>query len=98
MNEQDVITRNKVRLVVKGYNQEEGINYDETFALVARLKAIRMLLTFASYIDFKLFQLDVKSTFLNGFIERRSILNNLRVLKILNFLTMCLSFQRLNMD
>ena len=47
MNEQGIITRNKERLVDKGYNQEEGIDYDETFATIARLEAIRMLLTFA---------------------------------------------------
>ena len=55
MNEQGVITRNKTRLVAKGYNQEEDIDYDETFALVVRLEAIRMLLAFASYMDFKLY-------------------------------------------
>ena len=69
MNEQCVITRNKARLVAKGYNQEEGIDYDETFAPVARLEAIRMLLAFTSFMDFKLYQIDVKSAFLNGFIE-----------------------------
>ena len=56
-------------MVAKGYNQEEGIDYDETFAPVARLEAIRILLAFASFMDFKLFQMDVKSDFLNGFIE-----------------------------
>ena len=55
MNEQGVITRNKARLVTKGYNQEEVINYDETFAPVARLEAIRMLLVFTSFMDFKLY-------------------------------------------
>ena len=55
MNEQGVITRNKARLVAKDYNQEEGIDYDETFTPVARLEAIRMLLTFASFMDFKLY-------------------------------------------
>ena len=69
MNEQGVITRNKARLVAKGYNQEEGIDYDETYAPVARLEAIRMLLAFASFMNFKLYQMDVKSAFLNGFIE-----------------------------
>ena len=55
--------------MAKGYKQEEGINYDETFAPVVRLEAIRMLLAFASYMDFKLFQVDMKSAFLNGFIQ-----------------------------
>ena len=53
----------------EGYNQEEGIDYEETYAPVARLKAIRMLLVFASIMDFKLYQMDVKSAFLNGFIQ-----------------------------
>ena len=69
MDEQGVITRNKARLVAKGYNQEEGIDYDETYAPVARLEAIRMLLAYASFMNFKLYQMDVKSAFLNGFIE-----------------------------
>ena len=70
IDEQGVITRNKARLVAKGYyNQEEGIDYDETYAPIARLKAIRMLLAYASYMNFKLYQMDVKSSFLNGFIE-----------------------------
>ena len=69
MDENGIIVRNKARLVVQGFNQEEGINYEETFALVARLEAIRMLLTFACFKDFILYQKDVKSVFLNGFIN-----------------------------
>ena len=69
MNEQGVITRNKARLVAKGYNQKESIDYDETFTPIVRLEAIRLLLAFASFMDFKLYQMDIKSTFLNGFIE-----------------------------
>ena len=61
MDEQGVITRNKARLVAKGYNQQEGIDYDEAYAPIARLEAIRMLLAFASFIDFKLYQMDIKS-------------------------------------
>ncbi len=64
-----LIIRNKARLVAQGYNQQEGIDYDETYAPVARLEAIRMLLAYACYKDFKLFQMDVKSAFLNGFIS-----------------------------
>ncbi|KAG5561088.1 hypothetical protein RHGRI_004190 [Rhododendron griersonianum] len=69
MDESGVVVRNKARLVAQGYNQEEGIDFDETFAPVARLEAIRMLLAFACYKNFKLFQMDVKSAFLNGFIS-----------------------------
>ncbi|GKB08071.1 retrovirus-related pol polyprotein from transposon TNT 1-94 [Tanacetum coccineum] len=56
-------------LVAQGYNQQEGIDYDETYALVARLESIRILLAYACALDFKLFQMGVKSAFLNGFIN-----------------------------
>ena len=63
MDENDIIVRNKARLVVQGFNQEEGIDYEETFAPIARLKAIWMLLAFACFKDFVLYQMDVKSAF-----------------------------------
>ncbi|GJT94910.1 retrovirus-related pol polyprotein from transposon TNT 1-94 [Tanacetum coccineum] len=56
-------------LVAYGYNQQDGIDYDETYAPVARLESIRILLAYACALDFKLFQMDVKSAFLNGFIN-----------------------------
>ena len=59
------IVRNKALLVAQGYSQEEGIDFDETFAPVARLQAIRMLIALASFMKFKLFQMDVKIAFLN---------------------------------
>ncbi|KAK9114554.1 hypothetical protein Syun_021351 [Stephania yunnanensis] len=68
-NEKGEIVRNKARLVAQGYNQEEGIDYEEAFAPVARLEAIRMLLAYACYNGFLLYQMDVKSAFLNGFIN-----------------------------
>ncbi|GJR36626.1 retrovirus-related pol polyprotein from transposon TNT 1-94 [Tanacetum coccineum] len=58
--------KNKARLVAQGYNQQEGIDYDETFAPVARLEAIRIFLAYAAYTGFMVFQMDVKSAFLNG--------------------------------
>ncbi|WVZ76264.1 hypothetical protein U9M48_024252 [Paspalum notatum var. saurae] len=64
-----MIVRNKARLVAQGFCQKEGIDYEETFAPVARLEAIRILLAFAASKGFKLQQMDVKSAFLNGFIE-----------------------------
>ncbi|GKC63564.1 retrovirus-related pol polyprotein from transposon TNT 1-94, partial [Tanacetum coccineum] len=66
MDEEEVVTKNTNRLVSKGYKQEEGIDYDETFAPVARLEAIRIFLAYASYMGFTIFQMDVKSAFLNG--------------------------------
>ncbi|WVZ64090.1 hypothetical protein U9M48_013659 [Paspalum notatum var. saurae] len=63
------IVRNKARLVAKGYSQVEGIDFGETFATVARLEAIRFLLAYASHHDMKLYQMDVKSEFLNGYIN-----------------------------
>ncbi|PKU76474.1 Retrovirus-related Pol polyprotein from transposon TNT 1-94 [Dendrobium catenatum] len=69
VNDSGVVVRNKARLVAKGYNQIEGIDFEETFAPVARLEAIRVLLAFACYKGFKLFQMDVKSAFLNGEIK-----------------------------
>ncbi|GJW70244.1 retrovirus-related pol polyprotein from transposon TNT 1-94 [Tanacetum coccineum] len=70
LDENGVVSRNKARLVAQGYNQQEGIDYDETYAPVARLEAIRILLAYACALDFKLFQMDVKSAFLNGFINK----------------------------
>ena len=71
LDESGIIVRNKARLVAKGYNQEEGIDYDETYAPGSRLEAIRLLLAFACIMDFRLFQMDVKSAFLNGLIEEK---------------------------
>ena len=66
MNEDGQIIRNKARLVCKGYSQIEGIDFEETFAPVACVEAIRMFLTFSYSKGFKIYQMDVKSTFLNG--------------------------------
>ncbi|KAJ9539156.1 hypothetical protein OSB04_031889 [Centaurea solstitialis] len=65
----NIIVRNKARLVAKGYRQQEGIDYDETFALVARLEAIRLFLAYAAYKDFTVFQMDVKTAFLYGHLK-----------------------------
>ncbi|GKA77302.1 retrovirus-related pol polyprotein from transposon TNT 1-94, partial [Tanacetum coccineum] len=69
LDENGVVSRNKARLVAQGYNQQEGIDYDETYAPVARLESIRILLAYACALDFKLFKMDVKSTLLNDFIN-----------------------------
>nr|GEX42943.1 copia protein [Tanacetum cinerariifolium] len=69
LDEKGIVSRNKARLVAQGYNQHEGINYEETYASFSRLESIRILLAYACALDFKLFQIDVKSAFLNGFIN-----------------------------
>ena len=68
-DEHGTVIRNKSRLVAQGYTQVKGIDFDETFALVARLESIRILLVIASHLNFKLYQMDVKSVFLNGMLQ-----------------------------
>jgi hypothetical protein len=65
-DEHGVVTRNKARLVAKGYSQVEGLDFDETYAPVARLESIRILFAYATYHVFKLYQMVVKSVFLKG--------------------------------
>jgi hypothetical protein len=65
-DEHGVFTRNKAQLVAKGYSQVEGLDFDETFAPVARLESIRMLLVYATHHSFNLYQMNIKSAFLNG--------------------------------
>ncbi|GJW14502.1 putative ribonuclease H-like domain-containing protein [Tanacetum coccineum] len=69
-DERGVVVRNKARLVAQGHRQEEGIDYDEVFAPVARLEAIRIFLAFASYMGFVVYQMDVKSAFLYGKVDK----------------------------
>ncbi|GJT01172.1 putative ribonuclease H-like domain-containing protein [Tanacetum coccineum] len=68
-DQRGIMIRNKARLVAQGYRQEEGVDYDEVFAPVARIEAIRLFLAHASYMDFTVYQMDVKSAFLYGTIE-----------------------------
>ncbi|GJV71647.1 putative ribonuclease H-like domain-containing protein [Tanacetum coccineum] len=68
-DERGIVIKNKARLVAQGYTQEEGIDYDEVFAPVARIEAIRLFLGYASIKDFVVYQMDVKSAFLYGKIE-----------------------------
>ncbi|GJW60208.1 putative ribonuclease H-like domain-containing protein [Tanacetum coccineum] len=68
-DERGIVIKNKARLVAQGYTQEEGIDYDEVFAPVSRIEAIRLFLAYASFKDFVVYQMDVKSAFLYGKIE-----------------------------
>ena len=67
--EHGIVIRNKSRLIAQGYTHVEGIDFNETFAPVARLESIRIFLPIASHLNFKLYQMDVKSAFLNGMLQ-----------------------------
>jgi len=69
LDEFGTITRNRARLVVQGYNQEEGIDYEETFAPIVRIEAIRILVAFTTHMEIRLYQIDIKSAFLNGYLK-----------------------------
>jgi hypothetical protein len=85
-DEHGVVTKNKARLVAKDYSQVEGLDFG-TFALIARLESIHILLAYATHHDFKLYQMDIKSVFLNVISKRKSVRNNLRALKMMKILT-----------
>jgi uncharacterized membrane protein YesL len=85
---------NKARLVAKGFSQVKGLDFGETFAPVARLEAIYILLAYASHHEMKLYQMDVKSAFLNGFINELAMLINLPGLKTLDILIMFIGCPR----
>jgi hypothetical protein len=68
-SEDGVVVRNKAKLVAQGFCHKEGVDFEETFAPMTRIESIRMLLAYAASKGFKLYQIDAKSTFLNGYIE-----------------------------
>nr|GEX12135.1 hypothetical protein [Tanacetum cinerariifolium] len=74
-DERDIVVRNKARLVAQGHRQEEGIDYDEVFALMARIEAIRIFLDFSSYMGFIVYQMDVKSAFMYSTIDEEVYLS-----------------------
>ena len=69
IDEEGNVIRNKARLVAQGYTQVEGVDFDETLVPIARIESIRVLLAFACHLKFKLYEMDMKSAFLNGFLE-----------------------------
>jgi hypothetical protein len=89
--------RNKARLVAQGFSHVEGLDFRETFAHVAHLEVIRILLAFATSRGFKLYQMDVKSVFLNGVIKEEVFVRQPPppVSRTPNILIECTSFQRL---
>jgi hypothetical protein len=80
--------------VAKGYSQVEGLDFVETFAPIAMIKSIHILLAYATYHDFKLFQMDVKSIFSMDPSRKRSMLRNLPASRMISILTMALSSVR----
>jgi hypothetical protein len=87
------VTRNKARIVAKGYSQVEGLDFDETYAPVDRLESIRILLSYATYHGFKLYQMDVKVPSSMDLSRKRAMLSNLPALKIVSTLTMIINSQ-----
>jgi hypothetical protein len=84
LNEQGQVVRNKARLVCKGYSQIEGLDFDETFAPVARLEAIIIFLSYACHKRFKFYQMDVKSSFINGDLNEEVYMEKLEGFELSN--------------
>jgi hypothetical protein len=100
-NKQDkhrVVTRNKARLVAKGYAQVAGLDFEETFAPVARLESIRILLAYVAHHSFRQFQMDVKSAFLNGPIKEEVYVEQPLALRMTGIPSMCTSSLWRSMD
>jgi hypothetical protein len=97
-DEHGVVTRNKTRLMAKGYAQVAGLDFDEAFAPMARLESIRTLLAYAAHHSFRLFQMDVKSAFLNGPIKEEVYMEQPLALRMNGTPTMCVSSLRRSMD
>jgi hypothetical protein len=100
-NKQDeygVVTRNKARLVAKGYAQVAGLDFEETFAPVARLEYIHILLVYATHHSFKLYQMDVKCAFLNGPIKEEVYVEQPLASRMTGTPIMCTSSLRRSMD
>jgi hypothetical protein len=97
-DEHGVVTRNKARLVAKGYAQVAGLDFEETFAPVARLESIRILLAYAAHHSFRLFQMGMKRAFLNGPIKEEVYVEQPLALRMTGIPTMYISSLRRSMD
>nr|GEU61892.1 retrovirus-related Pol polyprotein from transposon TNT 1-94 [Tanacetum cinerariifolium] len=100
-DETRIVIKNKAGLVAQGYNQQEGTYYDEIFALVVRLEAIRIFLAFATYMNFMVYQMDVKSAFLNGKLKEEVYVKQppgFESKRAMSFLTMSANWTKPLMD
>jgi hypothetical protein len=97
-DEHGVVTRNKPRLVAKDYAQVTGLDFEETFAPVSRLESIQIVLAYVAHHSFKLFQMDVKSAFLNVPIKEEVYVEQPLALRMIGILTMSTSSLRCSMD
>ena len=97
-DEEGNVIRNKARLVAQGYFQMEGVDYDETFALVSHMEPIRILLALACQLKFKLYQIDVKTTFLNRFLKEDIYVEQPKGLLIHTFQIMYYTSRKHSMD
>ena len=86
IDEDGIVTRNNAQLVAQGFTQLEGLDYEETFAHVSRLKAIRLFLAYASFKNFTVYEMDVKTAFLHGDLEQEVFLKQALDLNTKNFL------------
>ena len=77
-DEDGEIIQNKSRLVAQGYTQVEGVDFDESFALMAKLESIQIFMSIACTMNFKLYQMDVKCAFLNGYLNEEVFVEQLK--------------------
>nr|GEU74765.1 retrovirus-related Pol polyprotein from transposon TNT 1-94 [Tanacetum cinerariifolium] len=82
---ENIVIRNKSRLVAKGYRHEEGVDFEESFTPMARLKAVRMFAAYAAHKNFTIFQMDVETAFLNGSLKKEVYVNQPNLFVDLDF-------------
>ena len=92
------VTVYEARLVAKSFSQVQGVDYDETFSPVAKLKSVLIMLAIAAFYDYEIWQMDIKTAFLNGFLKKSCIWCNQKVFSIQKVLTKCASSSDPSMD
>ena len=98
MDEDDIVIRNMTKLVAKEYSQKESIDYDEIFAQVDILEAIRIFMAFVAHSKFKIYQMDVKSAFLNSELEKEVYVQQTPNFEYPHKLDFTTDYSKLSMD